>query len=158
MILVLCGTQKQQFSRIIEMAELLYKFDNEIIVQNGHTKYESNKVRLLDFISSEKLENYYEKADIILTHGGTGSIMTGIRNRKPVIAVPRLEKFHEHVDDHQTEIVHKLSELGYIISCNSLIKSDIVNCYNKAMSFQPNNDPIYSKIHEMISTILNKDN
>lgn len=30
--------------------------------------------------------------------------MSGLLKGKPVIVVPRLEKYHEHVDDHQQQI------------------------------------------------------
>ena len=74
MILVTLGTQKQQFTRLLDAIENS-NIDDEIIVQAGHTKYESKKMKIFDFISYDKMEELVNKADIIITHGGTGSIV-----------------------------------------------------------------------------------
>ena len=42
-------------------------------------------------------------ADIIITHGGPATFMGAIAKGKKPIVVPRLEKFGEHVNDHQIE-------------------------------------------------------
>ena len=46
-----------------------------------------------------------EKADIVITHGGTGAIIGAVKKGKKVIAVPRLAKYGEHVDDHQIQLI-----------------------------------------------------
>ena len=60
------------------------------------------------------------KAHIIITHGGVGSILDAIKHHKKVIAIPRLEKYHEHVNNHQIQIVEEFDRLGYIMDCGNL--------------------------------------
>lgn len=115
MVFVTLGTQKQQFTRIlkdVENSNLLK--DEEIIVQRGHTKYESKRLKLIDFISIDEMKEYIEKSEFVITHGGVGSIIDALNLGKKVLAVPRLKKYVEHVDDHQKEICKKLCEEGYI--------------------------------------------
>lgn len=142
MILVTLGTQKQSFVRLLDMIENS-NIKEEIIVQAGHTKYSSEKMKILDFIPYEKLNELTDKADIIITHGGTGSIVTPLKKGKKVIAVPRLAKYGEHVDDHQVQIVDVFSEMGYIIKLN---ENDNLNSIlkkikkQKMVPFKSNNE------------------
>ena len=53
-----------------------------------------------------------EKANIVITHGGTGAIIGAVKKGKKVIAVPRLAKYGEHVDDHQLQLIKKFDDLA----------------------------------------------
>ena len=119
MILVTLGTQKQPFTRLLDLIENS-NINDEIIVQAGHTKYESKKMKILDFISYEEMEKLVDKADIIITHGGTGSIVGPLKQGKKIIAIPRLSKYLEHVDDHQIQIVSMFADVGYIMKCDEV--------------------------------------
>lgn len=118
MILVLLGTQNNSFHRLLEkIDELIEKkvIDERVLVQSGYTKYESKNMRIFDLIPQEELEMYQEKADLIITHGGVGSIISSIKKGKKVIAVPRLHQYQEHVNDHQKQIVESFDKKGYIM-------------------------------------------
>lgn len=123
MILVTLGTQEQQFTRLLDYIENS-NIKEEVIVQAGHTKYDSKKMKIFDFISYEEMNKYVSDADIIITHGGTGSITGPLKKGKKVIACARLSKFGEHVDDHQEQIVDVFSEEGYILKLDENIKLD----------------------------------
>ena len=117
MILVLLGTQSNNFLRLIKAVEENIKngiIKDQVVVQSGHTKYESKNMEIIQMMSQEELEEKIKKAKIVITHGGVGSILTCIKLGKKVIAVPRLKKYKEHVNDHQLQIVNSFEELGYI--------------------------------------------
>lgn len=116
MIFVTVGTQKQQFVRLLEMLENSKELkDDEIIVQAGHTKYESKRLKIFDFISFEEMEKYIEDAEFVICHGGVGSIFTALKKNKKVLVVPRISKYKEHINDHQLEICEQLQKDGYIL-------------------------------------------
>ena len=118
MILVLLGTQNNSFHRLLEEIEKLIEkkvIKDEVIVQSGYTKYESNHMKIFGLIPKQKLEQYQNKADVIITHGGVGSIISTIKKGKKVIAIPRNHEYNEHVNNHQKEIVKLFDEKGYII-------------------------------------------
>lgn len=117
MILVTLGTQKQPFTRLLDYIEKL-KIKDEIIVQAGHTKYESKKMKIFDFISYDEMNRLIDKSDLIITHGGTGSIVEPLKKGKKIIACPRLKKYGEHVDDHQQELVGVFVDEDYILLLN----------------------------------------
>ena len=89
MILVTLGTQHQEFTRLLDYIEEI-KIKDEIIVQAGYTKYKSKKMKIFDFIDYEKMNEYVKKADLIITHGGTGSITGPLKEGKKVIACARI--------------------------------------------------------------------
>lgn len=138
MILVLLGTQNNSFHRLLEELDKLVEkkiIDEKIIVQAGYTKYESKNMKIFGLIPQEELEKYQEKADLIITHGGVGSIISSIKKGKKVIAVPRLHKYHEHVNDHQLQIVENFSSKGYIIGIKEIEKLE--EAILKAKNFKP---------------------
>ena len=116
MILLSVGTQKQQFTRLFELVVNCNELKNEkIISQSGYTKYENDRIESFDFISLEKMDEYIEMADLIICHGGVGTILSAIMKGKKVIAIPRLAKYGEHINDHQIEICEELEKEGYIL-------------------------------------------
>ena len=138
MILVLLGTQNNSFHRLLEkMDELINKgiINEKVIVQSGYTNYESKNMRVFDLIPQEELERYQEQADLIITHGGVGSIVSSIKKGKKVIAVPRLGKYNEHVYDHQVEIIESFNEKGYIIGLHDV--SELGEALDKVKNFIP---------------------
>ena len=138
MILVLLGTQNTSFHRLLEkIDELIEKnvIDEKVIVQSGYTKYDSKNMRLFDLIPQEELERYQEQADLIITHGGVGSIISSIKKDKKVIAVPRLQKYQEHVNDHQKQIVELFNKKGYIIGINEV--EELEDAIIKMQDFVP---------------------
>ena len=139
MILVLLGTQNNSFHRLLEkIDELIEKkvIKEKVVVQAGHTKYESKNMKIFSLIPQEELEKYQEKADLIITHGGVGSIVSSIKLGKKVIAIPRLHQYQEHVNDHQKQIVESFSKKGYIIGINDV--EELEEAIYKAHEFIPN--------------------
>lgn len=122
MILVILGTQDKEFTRLLKMVEDMIKeglIKDEVIVQAGQTKYKSKYMEILDLIPNTKFNKLIKEADLVITHGGVGSIISALKQNKSVIAVPRLSKYSEHVNDHQLEIVEEFSKLGYIKSATN---------------------------------------
>ncbi len=118
MVLVLIGTQKQSFERLLRTVEHSKELENEhIIVQCGYTEYKSKKMEQFQFMSHDRIMQYIDEADFIICHGGVGTIFDCLHKGKKVLAMPRLEKYKEHVDDHQIEICRELQKEGYIEYC-----------------------------------------
>ena len=159
MILVMLGTQNNSFHRLLEEIDRLIEkkvIDEEVIVQAGYTKYQSENMQIIDFMSKQELQRLQQEADLIITHGGVGSIITSLEIGKKVIAVPRLHKYGEHVNDHQIEIVDKFNKNGNIIGINEV--EELEEAINKAKNFQPkkyieNNKKMLDIIEKYIENI-----
>lgn len=102
MIFITVGTQLP-FERLItimdEWAELHPNV--EIFAQIGPSKYRPKHVSYSEFVNPSEANKYFEQADLIVSHAGMGSILTSLKNSKPIIIVPRIASLHEHRNDHQ---------------------------------------------------------
>lgn len=115
MVFVSVGTQKQQFTRIFQMVEDSKELKEDIVAQTGNTHFESKKMKILPSIDSDIFEEYIKKADIIICHGGVGTIFNALENNKKILVVPRLGKYKEHINDHQLEVASELEKEGYLL-------------------------------------------
>ena len=138
MIFVILGTQDKEFTRLLKQVEKEIKKGNikdKVIVQAGSTKYKSEYMEILDYISMNEFKNYIKKSDYIITHGGVGTILDALLLNKKIIAVPRLSIYKEHENDHQVQIIEEFSNMGYIIDGSRLNKLD--ESINKLNTFIP---------------------
>ncbi|GAE27467.1 hypothetical protein JCM9140_3615 [Halalkalibacter wakoensis JCM 9140] len=138
MIFVVLGTHELSFQRLLLAVERLQKegiITEEIVVQLGHTSFESEKMKLIPFMSYSEMERYFEEASLVITHAGTGSIITGVKKGKKVIAVARRQAHQEHNDDHQVEIVDQFTETGYIIGIKEV--EQLEEALEKVKDFEP---------------------
>ena len=111
------------------------KIKEEVVVQSGYTKFNSPNMKILDEVPQDEFAKLVDKADVIITHGGVGSIITAITKGKKVIAVPRLGKYNEHVNDHQVEIIESFNEKGYIIGLHDVC--ELGEALDKVKDFIP---------------------
>lgn len=116
MIFISVGTQRQSFRRLFHLVEDSKVIANQrIIAQAGYTEYSSTKIESIPFMSNELYKKYMDESDIVICHGGVGTIFDALYAGKKVLAIPRLEKYDEHVNNHQIEICDELEKEGYIL-------------------------------------------
>lgn len=123
MVFVTLGTQDKEFPRLLKEVEKLIDkgiINEEVVAQVGSTNYSSDKIKIVDYLSRNEVLNYIKNSKYVITHGGVGTIIDSINLGKKVIAVPRLKKYKEHVNDHQLEIVNEFSKLGFILDGSNL--------------------------------------
>ena len=111
MVFITLGTQGNQLPRCLEMVEKLIEElhpNQEFIAQLGNTHYSSNKIKCLDYVLETEFKEYIAKADFVISHAGSGALFSAIQKGKKCIAVARLAKNNEMLNDHQTELVRKL--------------------------------------------------
>lgn len=138
MILVVLGTQDKDFSRLLKAVDKEIEngtIKDKVIVQAGQTKYESSNMEIFDLIPAPEFEKLLDKADLIITHGGAGSILSAIKKGKKVIAAARLSKYGEHHNDHQKQIIKEFSDLGYILELRDFKK--LGKIIEKSKTFKP---------------------
>ena len=123
MIFISVGSQKFQFNRLLKKVDLLIqqgKIKETVFAQIGNSTYRPKNYKCIKFMSSETFDKALNKCNIIITHGGTGTIINSLKKGKKVIGVPRLRKYKEHVDDHQIQILDQFKEGNYIEVCYNL--------------------------------------
>lgn len=139
MIFVTLGSQKFQFDRLLKKIDELIAegvITDEVFAQIGYSNYRPQNYKYKRFLDRNDFSSWEEKADLIITHGGTGAIIGAVKKGKKVIAVPRLSRYGEHIDDHQLQIIKEFDEMGFLVSCEDL--EDLGKRYREASSFKNN--------------------
>lgn len=156
MIFITVGSQKFQFNRLLRAIDLLieeHKITEEIFAQTGYSDYIPKNYKYKNFIDRDKFKEVMDKCDIVITHGGTGAIISAVKQGKKVIAIPRLKSYGEHVDNHQIQIVNQFEKLNLIMKIDDITNLDeglkIVSSKN-FKGYISNTENIIESINEFI--------
>ncbi len=123
MIFLTVGSQKFQFNRLLKAVDKLIEdkiIDEEVFAQIGYSDYNPKNYKYKQFLDKNEFEDIMSKCDKIITHGGTGVIIRGIKQMKKVIAMARLKEYGEHVDNHQMQIISQFSNMKMILSVENI--------------------------------------
>jgi UDP-N-acetylglucosamine transferase subunit ALG13 len=159
MILVTLGTQDKSFERLLKAVQKAIDegyIKEKVVVQAGYTEFKSKKMEIFDFIPRDKFDELIKECDILITHAGVGSILTGLNSGKRVIAAARLSEYKEHINDHQIQIVEKFDRLGYILPLKDF--DELGKLIVEAKKFKPkkyvsNTNNIIKHIEDYIDNI-----
>lgn len=136
MIFVTVGSRKYPFDRLFRKLDELYEdgtLTEEMFAQTGTAKYRPKHYAFKNFISQEEFSEKIRKADIVVSHGASGSIMQALNEGKKVIAVTRLQKYGEHINDHQIQENEALSMHHYVLMADPEL-TDLGACFRKIYS------------------------
>lgn len=153
MIYVTLGTQGSDFSRCLKMVEQLIKTEgikDEVIAQVGASVYRPEGVKCFEFVQETDYQNYIQNADVIITHAGSGALFSSIKKGKKTIAVARLARYNEMVNDHQVELVRKLTQEGYILDGTH----SLIDAWDKLATFVPRKNDFVCTLPHRIEQIL----
>lgn len=144
MIFVTVGTTA--FEGLAKAADAL-DLKEEIIIQIADGKYVPKNHK--HFRYSENFNDYIDRAEVVVTHGGAGTLFQLINSGKRVVGIAN----NERNDLHQPDILKKLSDEGHIIWCRDLgqIERDIKRA--KTKNFVPYKAPQSTIIDEIIEYI-----
>ena len=164
MIFVTVGTQDKEFRRLLVEVERLIKcgkINETVVAQIGNTKFSTNldssKMHLIEFTTPREVDSLIENASFIITHGGVATIIEGLNRGKKIIAVPRLKKYKEHVNNHQLQIIENFGESGFIIGLQGV--EELENALEIVDGFVPekyigNNERFVKLLEEKIQKII----
>jgi beta-1,4-N-acetylglucosaminyltransferase len=123
MIFVTVGTTR--FDELLEAVDRITpRLNEDVIIQAGKHTYTPRNCEYFAFENS--LREFFQKADIIVAHGGAGTTFEVLSLGKMLISVE-----NPHVlEGHQGDLLRKLSQDGYLIWCKDL--SQIEKCIENA--------------------------
>ncbi len=82
MIFVTVGSRPYPFDRLFTKLDELFEqgvIRDEIYAQIGTTKYKPKYFEYKDFITQKEFQERIETADIVISHGASGSIMKALK-------------------------------------------------------------------------------
>ncbi len=110
------------FDRLVDMVAGLKEagvLSEELIVQVGVGGHRPAGLNVFETLPFSEVTAILADADLVVCHGGTGSLITALRQGCRVVAVPRKFEFGEHYDDHQEEVTRAFEARGLISVANS---------------------------------------
>lgn len=119
MIFVCVGSRPYQFNRLFEELDELVgcgRVRGEVFAQIGSSTYEPENFAFEHFLDPDAFSERMAQSDIVISHGASGSIMGALGMGKKVIAVARLQKYGEHINDHQVDINRTLGDERLVLN------------------------------------------
>ena len=114
MIFATIGTQAP-FDRFVKMLdEVCEGMNEEVVCQTIGCTYDANNIRIIGFVAPDEFNKIFSEARLIIAHAGMGTILSALKQQKPIIVVPRLASLGEHRNDHQMATAMRMDELGYV--------------------------------------------
>ncbi len=130
MIFVTVGTT--DFDLLVEaMDRLAPELGEEVVAQIGRGEYEPEQVHW--FRLAPSLEPYYRDADIVVSHGGLGTVIEVASMGKPLVALSNPDRY----DMHQDDLLRYMEQEGHLLWCRDLsdLEEDLRRA--RAMTFRP---------------------
>ena len=118
MIFLTVGTQFP-FDRLVRAVDSIIDkglISETLFAQIGESSYKPRNFESAACLEKGVFDDYMRQASGIIGHAGMGTITMALSNRKPLLVMPRLKRYHEVVNDHQLAIAKKFSELGHILA------------------------------------------
>ena len=139
LIFATVGTSKLQFNRLLKILDQLCEEKvidgNDLLVQIGYSTYFPQNYKTMRFVDNDEHHRLLAEAEYVITHSGTGSVITSLKAKKKVIVFPRLAQYREHADDHQLELASFFSQIGCLMSASD--KKELVDCINMLPEYKP---------------------
>lgn len=133
MIFVTVGSRYYPFDRLLKKLDDLVEkkvITEPIFAQIGTSSYRPKHYPFVEYVSQEAFLKRMEEADIVVSHGASGSIMKALEMGKKVIAVSRLEKYGEHINDHQVDFNIAMSRDHYVLMADPELE-DLEECFQR---------------------------
>ena len=153
-IVALVGTCPYGFERMLQpLDDAAGRRGWDVFMQTGFTTWQPSHSRYEAFVPRPQLVQMLKTAEVVVTHGGYGSIRDSLAFGRPVVAVPRRGDLKEHQDSHQEELVREFERMGLLIGVYDT--KDLEAAVDRARSFVPApRQP--SRIPAMIAEFLSK--
>lgn len=161
MIFVTVGTHEQQFNRLVEfMDKWAENHEEEVIIQTGYSSYEPKKAKWSRLYTYNEMQEYVQKARIVITHGGPSSFIAALQYGKIPVVVPRKKEYGEHVNNHQVTFCREVAQRkGNIIEIEDIDElENVINEYEVivngiSVGMEDNNKMFCRNLEKLIESI-----
>lgn len=131
MILVTTGSSGpfEDLIRVVDNAVFKKEINEQVICQIGNGDYVPKNCEHFKF--KESIDSLIDEADLVITHGGTGTVTDLIRRKKRFIAVANTQL----ADNHQVEFLSKIASICNIVWTDNL--NEIVSLIKSTEKLEP---------------------
>ena len=102
--------------RAIDEAAADDLIEEEIIAQVGTGGFQGRNIKCVEVLKKDEFDDHVRNASSLISHAGMGSITMSLNYNKPLLVMPRLKQYGEHVNDHQLGTAKKFEKLGHVLA------------------------------------------
>jgi UDP-N-acetylglucosamine transferase subunit ALG13 len=148
-IFVTVGTSLPHDALIQKIDELAESgaIADKVVAQIGEGTYQPRTIESFRFAPG--LEQYFERADVIVSNCGAGTIMENVTRGRRLVTI----KNPNVTGGHEWELLKKMTEGGYLIWCRKL--EHLKECIRQAKSMEFSRfQPERLKLPEVLAELL----
>lgn len=156
MIFVTVGTQGP-FDRMIRPIDAWAERTrrDDVFAQIGRGAWQPTRLRFVESLDAQAFRACVEKADLVISHAGMGTILTALELGKPIVVMPRRAALAEQRNDHQIATVRKLDELGLAtIAEDERALAALLGDLSRAKAARPERSAAHSRLLEALRSFL----
>lgn len=122
----------------------------DVMIQLGHGEYKPQHCQWFTFESP--LDPHYAKADIVIAHGGPGTVFEVLRRGKKLVATPNRDRTDPN---HQVEYLRAMDkETPAMIYCDGM--KELAACIEKVrahefVSYAPKEHTLHHEVQKFLS-------
>lgn len=155
MIFVTAGTHTG-FNRLLKEVDRISgsgKMNEEFVVEFGNSDFEPKNLKRIKFFPRKEYLKNLKNSDLVIIHGGSGSVLDVLINKKKAIIVPRLKKFGEHENDHQMDLAVALEKSGRALAVYEIsdLEQKIIDSKDFTPKFRSEKSGLINALEEFIS-------
>ena len=86
----------------------------DVFAQIGEGAWEPEFIKFAHFLQPPEFSKHFDKATLIISHAGMGTILSALLFGKPILVMPKKSGLGEHRSDHQFATARRMQELGNV--------------------------------------------
>ncbi len=138
MIFLTVGNWHKGFDRLVKAVDEFVGngvITDHVTAQTGYGSYKPERLTAVDFCSPSEFRNLIAKAWLVISHAGMGTMMETVKQRKPIIVVPRRSALGEVSNDHQLATARQLESEGKVLAAYEV--TELPDKIQEARDFMP---------------------
>jgi len=140
--------------KAVDEAIRAHLLNDKVFAQIGKSKYKPRNMTYAPTLDTKNFDEKIKQAEYLISHAGIGSITAALSLNKPLLVMPRLKRFGEHVNDHQLGTARKFEKLGHILVAYT--EDEVPKKMKQLRSFTPKPRKVQTEaVVNRISTFLN---
>lgn len=159
MIYVTLGTMFMDFERLVrKMDEIAGRTGEPVWIQRGLSKTIPKHAQYFDFKPPEENLAFQREARVIVCHAGIGAVTDALSVGRPFIAVPRLKRYGEHMNDHQLDLAQAVARRGWgrmVVDIDELDDA-CANPPRPALEYRPAREGLIAAVRNMVERVAEK--
>jgi UDP-N-acetylglucosamine transferase subunit ALG13 len=102
------------FPRLIQKMDAIAAATGEsVLVQTGMSATLPRHADHFDFRPHDEVRALQREARLVVAHAGIGCVRDALEAARPLVVVPRLRRYREHLNDHQLDLARAVERRGW---------------------------------------------